>query len=99
MARRICPGSKNRPGDELQRLRSNCTVQIIELKSFMHPGKRGTPKAMLLGIRDYLRLAAPEPEVLRVLGEESRRKGTDKLTSRQIDEEIKAARAVKRKRG
>ncbi len=61
--------------------------------------KRGAPKAVLLSIRDYVRLATPEPEVLRVIGEESRRKGTDKLTSRQIDAEIKAARAAKRKRG
>ena len=42
--------------------------------------KRGTPKAVLLSIRDYVRLASPEPEVLRLLGEESKRKGTDKLT-------------------
>jgi prevent-host-death family protein len=61
--------------------------------------KRGTPKAVLLSIRDYVRLAAPEPEVLRLLGEESKRKGTDKLTSRDIDQEIKAARAARRKRG
>lgn len=61
--------------------------------------KRGTPKAVLLSIRDYVRLAAPEPEVLRVIGEESRRKGTDKLTSRQIDQEIKTARAEQPKRG
>jgi prevent-host-death family protein len=61
--------------------------------------KRGTPRAVLLSIRDYVRLAAPEPEVLRVIGEESRRKGTDKLTSRQIDQEIKAARAEMPKRG
>jgi prevent-host-death family protein len=61
--------------------------------------KRGTPRAVVLSIRDYVRLAAPEPEVLRVIGEESRRKGTDKLTSRQIDQEIKAARAAMRKRG
>ncbi len=61
--------------------------------------KRGTPKAVLLSIRDYVRLAAPEPEVLRVIGEESKRKGTDKLTSRQIDQAIKAARAEKSKRG
>jgi prevent-host-death family protein len=54
--------------------------------------KRGRPKAVLLSIRDYVRLAAPEPEVLRVIGEESKRKGTDKLTSRQIDQAIKAAR-------
>lgn len=61
--------------------------------------KRGTPKAVLLSIRDYVRLAAPEPEVLRIIGEESRRKGTDKLTSRQIDRVIRAARARKTMRG
>ena len=61
--------------------------------------KRGTPRAVLLSIRDYVRLAAPEPEVLRVIGEESRRKGTDTLSSRQIDQVIKAARAKKPKRG
>jgi prevent-host-death family protein len=61
--------------------------------------KRGTPKAVLLSIRDYVRLAAPEPEVLRVIGEESQRKGTDKLTQRQIDQVIKSARAEKPKRG
>ena len=60
--------------------------------------KRGTPRAVLLSIRDYVRLAAPEPEVLRVIGDESKRKGTEKLTSRQIDQEIKAARSQKRKR-
>src|SRR5207248_635724 len=57
--------------------------------------KRGTPRAVLLSIRDYVRLAAPEPEVLRIIGEESQRKGTDKFTSRQIEQEIKAARAEK----
>ena len=61
--------------------------------------KGGTPKAVLLSIRDYVRLAAPEPEVLRIIGEESHRKGTDKLTSRQIDQVIKAARSEKPKRG
>ena len=30
--------------------------------------KRGTPRAVLLSIRDYVRLAAPEPEVLRIVG-------------------------------
>jgi prevent-host-death family protein len=61
--------------------------------------KRGTAKAVLLSIRDYVRLATPEPDVLRIIGQESQRKGTDKLTSRQVDEEIKAGRAAKRKRG
>ncbi len=60
--------------------------------------KRGTPRAVLLSIRDYVRLAAPEPEVLRILGEESRRKGTDSFTSQQIDQVIKAARSKQPKR-
>jgi prevent-host-death family protein len=61
--------------------------------------KRGTPKAVLLSIRDYVRLATPEPEVLRILGEESRRNGTDSLTPQQIDQIIRVARAKKSKRG
>ena len=60
--------------------------------------KRGTPRAILLSIRDYVKLAAPEPEVLRVIGEESKRKGTNKLTPRQIDQLIKEYRAEKKKR-
>jgi hypothetical protein len=43
-------------------------------------------------------LAAPEPEVLRVIGEESERIGTSTLTSRQIDQIIKASRSRKPKR-
>jgi prevent-host-death family protein len=57
--------------------------------------KRGTPKAVLLSIRDYVRLAAPEPEVLRLIGKESQRRGNDKLTSRQIDQIITSARRGK----
>ena len=58
--------------------------------------KRGTPKAVLLSLRDYVRLAAPEPEVLRLIGDESRRKGAATLSSRQIDRVIKAARKAAR---
>ncbi len=60
--------------------------------------KRGTPKAVLISIRDYVRLAAPEPEVLRLIGEESQGKGTSKHTERQIDQIIKTTRAQKSKR-
>jgi prevent-host-death family protein len=60
--------------------------------------KRGTPKAVLLSIRDYVKLAAPEPEVLRVIGEESEREGTNTLTARQIEQVIKASRKQRSKR-
>jgi prevent-host-death family protein len=60
--------------------------------------KRGTPRAVLISIRNYVKLAAPEPEVLKVLGEEAEQNGTSSLTSRQIDKIIKAARSKKPKR-
>jgi prevent-host-death family protein len=60
--------------------------------------KRGIPRAVLLSIRDYVRLAAPEPEILRIIGEQSKAKGTDRLTARQIDRIIAATRAKKTKR-
>jgi prevent-host-death family protein len=60
--------------------------------------KRGTPRAVLLSIREYVRLAAPEPEVLKLIGEESKAKGTDKLAWQQIDKIIRMARAKKTKR-
>jgi prevent-host-death family protein len=47
--------------------------------------KRGTPRAVLLSLRDYVRLAVPESEVLEVIGKESKQKRNDKLTSRQFD--------------
>ncbi len=58
--------------------------------------KRGSPRAVLLSIRDYVRLAVPEPEVLRIIGQESKRKGTHRLSARQIDQIVKAARSSER---
>src|SRR5580658_1935688 len=76
-------------GRLLQRVGDESRSLVIE--------KRGTPKAVLLSIRDYVKLAAPEPEVLRVLGEESKRKGTHAITSRQIDGIIRTTRARRKK--
>jgi prevent-host-death family protein len=73
--------------------------QVADERRSLVIEKRGTPKAVLLSIRDYVRLAAPEPEVLRLIGDESRRKGTNTLSSNQIDGVIRATRAQKPKRG
>jgi prevent-host-death family protein len=78
-------------GNLLQRVEDERRSLVIE--------RRGTPRAVLLSIRDYVRLAAPEPEVLRIIGEESKAKGTDRLSSQQIDRVIRAVRAKKTKRG
>ena len=76
-------------GKLLQRVEDEGRSLVIE--------KRGSPRAVLLSIRDYVRLAVPEPEVLRVLGQQSQQKGSNRLTSRQIDQIIKAARKSKRR--
>jgi prevent-host-death family protein len=60
--------------------------------------KRGNPRAVLISIKNYVRLAAPEPEILKIIGAESRRKGTDKLSSRQIDQIIRATRRARSRR-
>lgn len=78
-------------GKLLQRVEEEGQSLVIE--------KRGSPRAVLLSIRDYVRLAAPEPGVLRIIGEESKRKGTSRLSSREINRVIKAARAAQSKNG
>ena len=77
-------------GRLLQRVENEHRSLVIE--------KRGAPRAILLSIRDYVRLAAPEPEVLTIIGEESKAKGTDALSSHQIDNIVRAARQKKIKR-
>jgi len=54
--------------------------------------KWGRPRAVLLSIRDYVRLAVPEHELLRAIGKESRSKGTNRLSTTQIEQIVKAAR-------
>jgi prevent-host-death family protein len=76
-------------GKLLQRVEEEGRSLVIE--------KRGSPRAVLLSIRDYVRLAVPEPEVLRIIGEESRRKKTNRLTARQIDRVIQTARKTRRR--
>ena len=78
-------------GNLLRRVEDERRTFVIE--------KRGAPKAILLSIQEYVRLANPEPDVLRMIGEESQRKGTDKLSSHKIDRVIKAARSERQKMG
>lgn len=59
--------------------------------------KRGVPKAVLMSLRDYVRLAAPEPEVLRLIGAEAQRKGKHRLSAKQIDEVVAKARGQRRR--
>jgi prevent-host-death family protein len=71
--------------------------QVDDERGSLVIAKRGIPRAVLLSIRDYVKLAAPEPEVLRLLGEESERNRTGALNSREIDKIITKARSQKSK--
>jgi hypothetical protein len=51
-----------------------------------------------MSVPEIVKRAAPEPEVLRVIGVESQRKGTSKLPAGEIDRIIKATRDQKKKR-
>lgn len=77
-------------GNLLRRVEDERRSLVIE--------KRGIPRAVLMSIHAYVRLAAPEPEVLRIIGQESKAKGTDKLSSKQIDKVIRETRAKRPKR-
>jgi prevent-host-death family protein len=71
--------------------------QVEEHRGSLVIEKRGTPRAVLVSIRDYVCLAAPEPEILKALGEKSRENRTDNLSSREIDQLIHKTRARKTK--
>ncbi len=60
--------------------------------------RRGTPQVVIMGIKDFLRTIAPEPEILTIIGLEAKRKRVNRLTMRQIDREIQALRQEKRSR-
>jgi len=60
--------------------------------------RRGRPQAIIMGINDYIDTFAPTPDWLKAIGQEARRKDLNKLTMRQIDAEITAARRDRRKK-
>jgi prevent-host-death family protein len=59
--------------------------------------RRGEPTVVIMSVRDYINTVAPEHEALAQIGEASRRRGTSKLTLREIGEEITAFRKEKRR--
>ena len=60
--------------------------------------RRGQPQAVIMGIKDHIDTFAPTPEWLKAIGAEAKQKGLHKLTMRQIDAEIAAARKERRQR-
>src|SRR3972149_11830428 len=60
--------------------------------------RRGEPQVVILSIKDYINLIAPTPKWLRDIQEDAKQKGLHKLTMREIDAEIAAARREQRQK-
>ena len=60
--------------------------------------RRGQPQAVIMGINDYIDTFAPTPDWLKAIGAEAKKKGFSKLTMRQIDAEITAARRERKQK-
>jgi prevent-host-death family protein len=57
--------------------------------------RRGEAKAVILGVEDYLQVVVKTPRSLGALQRQARRRGTDKLTLKDIEAEISAAQHAK----
>jgi len=59
--------------------------------------RRGQPQAIIMGINDYIDTFAPTPEWMKAIGQQAKQKRLNKLSMRQIDAEIAAARRERRR--
>ncbi len=57
--------------------------------------KRGKPKMIMLSVSDYLQNIAKEDRLVTQIHLKAREEGLDKMTSKEIDAEIHAARSQK----
>lgn len=57
--------------------------------------RKGEVKAVILGVEDFLEAVVKTPKSLVALQRQARRRGTDKLTVEEIEEEIAAVRRAR----
>jgi prevent-host-death family protein len=77
-------------GQILKRVSKNNERFLVE--------RRGDPQVIIMSVKDYIATIAPTPDWLKEIGTEAKRKGLNKLSMRQIDAEIAAARRDRRER-
>jgi prevent-host-death family protein len=58
--------------------------------------RRGEPSVVIMSVKDYIETFAPAPAWLKKSWADAKRKGVDKLTMRETDAEIRAARREQR---
>jgi prevent-host-death family protein len=60
--------------------------------------RNGEPAVLILSVADYVRTLAPPPDWLEKSWDSAKRRGLDKLTSKEIDAEIATSRRQRRGR-
>src|ERR1700686_3946579 len=60
--------------------------------------RRGEPTVIIMSVKDYIDTIAPAPKWLKDIQPASKRRGTNKLTMRQIDSVIAEVRREQRKK-
>src|SRR4051794_30772436 len=56
--------------------------------------KKGEAKAIILGVEDFLQATGETPASLRALQQQAQKRGANKLTIEEIEQEIDAVRAA-----
>jgi prevent-host-death family protein len=59
--------------------------------------RRGEPAVVIMSVQDFIRTTAPPPDWLEKAWRGAKKRGLDKLSATDIDAEIAAYRAEKRK--
>ena len=61
-------------------------------------GRRGQPAVVIMSVEDYADAMAPAPGWLETAWREAEASGTDTLTTREIDREVRTYRLARRQR-
>ena len=87
--------------DALQaRVRFGKVMDEVEKKNTRFlVSRRGKPKIVMLSVEDYLKNVLKEQGLLAEIQLSAQEKGLDRMTSKEIDAEIKAYRQGKKKKG
>ena len=77
-------------------------AQILRRAAHQHErflvDRGGNPEVIIMGVKDYINTIAPPPDALRALWAESKQKGLDKMSMREIDAAIAKYRLGKRRK-
>jgi len=78
--------------------KENRSMSELMREAFRRYQQPSAPPTTTMDMREYVRTVAPPDAALRAIREEAKRKGTGKLTMREIDREIRAARRERAKK-